>query len=317
MIKNKKKYLFIGFGSIAQKHYKIIKKIDKYSKIYIYNKNKVTSNKISNTIFIRELSNTLIEQIDYVFILSPSNTHKYYLDFFLQFKKIKIFIEKPLSSTYTDREFINKKYSKNINRIFIGYNMRFMDTIYFIKKFIKNKKILNVTVNNINNLKYWRKKIYTKSVTSNKKLGGGIILELSHEFDYLFYLFENLNLLYKKFNKLSNLKINVEDHVSVIFKCKDFDINLNMNMFSYFKERSIKIFLNNETLVCDLNRGNIKIFHKDYKIKKKYKFEYDLKTSYERQFCNFRFNKYIKYNRCKINEGIKVLKLLNKIKILV
>ena len=33
---------------------------------------------------------------------------------------------------------------------------------------------------------------YTKSVSAQKKLGGGVLLELSHELDYLKWIFKNL-----------------------------------------------------------------------------------------------------------------------------
>lgn len=307
-------YLLIGFGSIAQKHYKIIKKNDKNSNIFIYKKNnqKIFYDKNKNYIF--NLNKKLIEKIDYVFILSPSNSHKYYLDIFIKFKHLKIFIEKPLFNQLKDENSFYELYLKNSERIFIGYNMRFMNSIYFIKKYIKNKKIISVKVDTLTNLRFWRKKDYSKSVTAIKRLGGGIILELSHEFDYLLYLFNDLKILYKYFDKKSNLKINVEDQVITFFKSKNFNILLNMNMFSFYNERFIKIFFHNETLICDLNNGSISFFNKNYKIKKKIIYKNDLTNSYHKQFSNFRYGKWKLFDRCKIKDGINVLNLIKEIK---
>ena len=193
-------YLLIGFGSIANKHYKIIKEKDKKSNIYIYKKNKLKILNDKNKKYIFTLSKTIIKNINYVFILSPSSTHKRYLDIFIKFKHLKIFIEKPLFNSSQNSSFY-QLYKRNSERIFIGYNMRFMNSISFIKRYIKNKKIIGVSINAYSNLRFWRKQDYSKSVSANKKLGGGIILELSHEFDYLLYLFNDLKILYKSFDK--------------------------------------------------------------------------------------------------------------------
>lgn len=307
-------YLLIGFGSIAQKHYKIIKEKDKKSNIFIYRKNKQKIFNDKNKKYIFNLNKTLIEKIDYVFILCPSSSHKYYLDIFIKFKHLKIFIEKPLFNSLRNKNSLYELYSKNSERIFIGYNMRFMNSINFIKKYIKNKKIIGVTVNTLTNLRFWRKKDYSKSVTAVKNLGGGIILELSHEIDYILYLFNDLKILYNHFDKKSNLKINVEDQVITFFKSKNFEILLNMNMFSFYNERVIKIFFDNETIVCDLNNGSISFFNKKYKIKKNIIYKNDLTTSYYRQFSNFRYGKWESFDRCEIKDGINVLNLIKEIK---
>ena len=306
-------YLLIGFGSIANKHYKIIKEKDKKSNIYIYKKNKLKILNDKNKKYIFTLSKTFIKNINYVFILSPSSTHKRYLDIFIKFKHLKIFIEKPLFNSSQNSSFY-QLYKRNSERIFIGYNMRFMNSISFIKRYIKNKKIIGVSINAYSNLRFWRKQDYSKSVSANKKLGGGIILELSHEFDYLLYLFNDLKILYKSFDKKSNLKINVEDHVMVFFKSNNFEILLTMHMFSFHNERVIKIFFHNETMVCNLNNGNISFFNKNYKFKKSVIYKNDLSTSYYRQFNNFRYNIWGSFDRCKINDGIKVLNLIKEIK---
>ena len=45
-------------------------------------------------------------------------------------------------------------------------------------------------------LPQWRKKNYKKSYSSNAKLGGGVSLDLSHEIDYIQWIFGNINFLF-------------------------------------------------------------------------------------------------------------------------
>jgi predicted dehydrogenase len=311
--KDKNYYLLIGYGSIAKKHITIIKKNDPASIIYVYIKNKKLINDLKVKKFIFTLDHDFIKKINFVYVLSPSTSHKYYLDFFIKYKHLKIFIEKPLFNRFVNDNFSSSKYFKNSRRIFIGYNMRYMENLKFLKKYIKDKKILSVVVNTTSNLKYWRKTAYNKSVSSSKKLGGGIILELSHEFDYLTYLFGKLNTSFSSFKKASNLDINVEDTINANFQCKNFEIHLYMNMFSFFQERVIKVFLNNETVICDLNEGTTKIFYKNYKLKKINKFPNDLKSSYTKQFISFKDNKNSFFKRCTIKNAFNVMHLIRAI----
>ena len=60
---------------------------------------------------------------------------------------------------------------------------------------------------------------YTKSVSAIKKLGGGVLLELSHDIDYLVWLFGNVKWVNSTIHRQGNLKIDTEDtaHVTLCF----------------------------------------------------------------------------------------------------
>ena len=47
------------------------------------------------------------------------------------------------------------------------------------------------------NLKFicGKEKNYSNTVTSNKNLGGGVLLELSHEIDYLLWIFKKIKIV--------------------------------------------------------------------------------------------------------------------------
>ena len=62
-----------------------------------------------------------------------------------------------------------------------------------LKDYVDSKKlgkIFSVRCEVGQNLMYWRKdRDYRSSVTANRNLGGGVLLELSHELDYLSWIF--------------------------------------------------------------------------------------------------------------------------------
>lgn len=313
MLQNEKtiNYLIVGNGSIANRHVKIIRKFDIKSKIYIYVQSKKKSHKdYKNTSYISLLSEDICQKIDYFYICSPASSHKLYLLKFLKYKKSKIFLEKPLhTSSLTTKDI--KSIIPYQKRIYIGYNMRFMNTIKYLKNLVLSKDIFLIKIDTSNNLKYWRKSNYKKSVTAIKSKGGGIILELSHEIDYLYSIFKSLKIKYSFNSKLSNLNINVEDflHVHLLNKKKT-NIILNMNMFSSLPERTIKVFCNDKVYLFDLIKNKISIYSKHYKLIKILNFKNDLNDSYIRQFKNMRYRQFNEFERCSVNEANNILNIV-------
>ena len=59
-----------------------------------------------------------------------------------------------------------------------------------------------------------KKRNYTK-VYSSKNKGGGVEYDLSHEFDYIKWIFGKFKTVLKFNKKISNLKISSNDHLSV------------------------------------------------------------------------------------------------------
>ena len=81
------------------------------------------------------------------------------------------------------------------NRYYVGYNLRFHPVLIYLKQFLIRKKIFSINVISHSYLPNWRKINYRHSISANKKLGGGVLLELSHELDYLKWIFKNIKIV--------------------------------------------------------------------------------------------------------------------------
>ena len=281
------KILIIVFGSIGQRHYKILRNIDKHFEIFIYSSSK---NKSINRVY--DLNDDTIKKFDYILICNETYLHFKTLNkIYYNNSKTKIFIEKPLGNL----EINTKLKYKNV---FIGYNLRFHPVIQYIKNNIDINKILNINIRCMSDLRNWRSKDYRKSYSASKKLGGGVHFDLSHEIDYLIWLFGKpiKQSIFKK--KLSNLNIDSIDtyNISGILKNKKF-FNLHLNYYSKKNIREIIIISNHELFICDLNKYEIQIFSN--KNNKKLKFKKNINTTYHNQHidilyatnkisCNFR-----------------------------
>ena len=198
----------VGYGSIGNKHYETIKKLNKKIDIYFIRLQNIKKNKLKNVKQVFSIDSALKLKLDCVFICSPSNLHLLHAIQFVK-NKIPTFIEKPLVSSF------NKGNKKNIEvllkiakklkvLVLVGYVLKHSPTYKKLEKIIKQNsfgKILNVNVICNSNLKKWRNLDYQKTVSSSKFLGGGVINELSHEIDYINSLFGKISSIYSNISK--------------------------------------------------------------------------------------------------------------------
>ena len=221
----KKKVLIIGYGSIGRKHAQLLKRFKNVGDIFIFSNQKDLGFKK-----IKKLSEVKKIQPDYIIISSRTSEHYKNLLFIERNLKNKIIlVEKPLFHKF-------KKLNIKNNKVFIGYNLRFHPVLKYIKKYIRNKKIIFVNIKCSSRLPSWRKNIdYINSNSAKKSFGGGALLELSHEIDYLQWIFKEIKKIYlSKIDKVSNLKIDTEDQVNIIGKTLKTNFNMDLNFFSYF-----------------------------------------------------------------------------------
>ncbi len=250
-----KKILIIGQGSAGQNHFGALKSINKKAQIIL----------TSSRNFMKTFKNKNYEKLrklnpDLFVVCSPATTHFKFIKLIeSHFTKKNILIEKPL---FSKRE----KTLKNLkNNYFVGYNLRFHPILQFLKDYIKGKKFFFIRVICSSFLPKWRnKKKYSNTVSANKRFGGGVKLELSHEMDYLRWIFGKIKIINSFNKKISNLKINVDDVLCLhgIIKNKIF-LNLDLNFFSRIDIRKIFIDGNDFSLQADLLSNKIKIIEKN------------------------------------------------------
>jgi predicted dehydrogenase len=293
--------VIIGFGSIGKKHFKILKENKKIKNIFILSENYSGTNKIKNL-------NALIKyNIDYFVIANETFKHNKIFNFIEKYFKNKtVLIEKPLFEK-------NYNYKKKLfNKYYIGYNLRFHPIILKIKKLIRNKKIFNVDIKCNSFLPDWRpNRSYKKIYSSYKKKGGGVLLDLSHEFDYLFFLFGKFNNLISIVKKISNLKIDCEDYAIINGKT-ELGINflVNLNFFSKFLVRELVINGIDLNIKADLINNVLTYYIRNKKITKLYSINKDY--TYRAMHNNI-INKDFK-NHCKFDDAQFILKKIDSVK---
>ncbi|EID4796344.1 Gfo/Idh/MocA family oxidoreductase [Campylobacter sp. IFREMER_LSEM_CL908] len=244
------KALIIGFGSIGKKHYLALKHLGYEVSVVSrsYKKNDLQC--------FKSLQEVKLEEIDLFVIATITINHYETLESID--KKIKgktILIEKPLFEKYREFNSINGNY------IYVAYLLRFHPLVEKIKTIIqKDQYIYFVEFNCSSYLPNWRICDYTQNYSAKKELGGGVLLDLSHELDLAYYFFEKLKLLYAQNLKISELEINSDDFAFLSLKSKKELIHIKLDYFSKFTKREIVLHSRDKTYKADLVNNKLYIF---------------------------------------------------------
>ena len=301
-----KKVLLVGYGSIGKRHAKNL--MDFGIKLYILTKYPDNL----DAIFLRDLEEIKDVNIDFCIIATPTARHLDALERCLTLSNIprKILIEKPLECSYLRGKKIKDITKKYGIDIFIAYNIRFLKIFNVIKKFIKEQKdtirIIDVVAGQ--DLREWRPyKDYTESYSAHRDQGGGVDLDLSHEIDYVLWLFgDNFKnkIIFK--NRISKLKIDSPDIFKLILDYSTFIVDITLDYIRKPKERYIKILCEgSKNLYYNFVTNILKIGDKQIVISD------DSNQSYKEMLNTLLgINDKNENIFCSVDEGLNILKIL-------
>jgi predicted dehydrogenase len=136
-----------------------------------------------------------------------------------------VFIEKPLSDSLDGVEELSREAANRSLTAQVGYNLRFHPPIQKLKQLVDEAavgKILWAHVEAGSYLPDWRPwQDYRKSYTARRELGGGILLDGSHEIDYVTWLFGAPQEVACMAGRVSQLDVNVEDCATILLRFPD------------------------------------------------------------------------------------------------
>jgi len=264
------KVLVVGYGSIGKRHVINLSQLACIDEIIIYTKVKedFDTKYEKRTVFIDAAIMDLHAvagqyKIDFAIIANETYRH---IDsaIILAEQGIHLFIEKPLSHNYERIDLLKEIVRKRCLKIFIAYNLRFLPAMQFLENQISSKIIGNLCFAQVEAGQYlpaWRPLCdYRKSYSAHNEKGGGVALDLSHEIDYMRYLFGGPVSWKIMKSKVSGLEINSEDlFEGIYYHSSGFLCSVHADYIRHNKKRGINIVGSNGTLECDFIKKYIKI----------------------------------------------------------
>ena len=211
-----KRILIVGSGSAGSRHLRLARTLFPNSEIKVLrHRSQSDIPEFSNGCFstIEEV-NQFAPQI--AVIANPSTFHTQ-IAHELALGKVHLLIEKPLSSAVEGVAELIKVCRENNLVLMVGYNLRFAPSLQFFRGLLSKEVIgdlLSVRCEVGQYLPSWRTETdYRQGVSARKELGGGALLELSHEIDYLRWVFGEVDWVRATLSQQSKLEIDVEDSV--------------------------------------------------------------------------------------------------------
>ena len=212
--------LVVGLGSIGSRHVRLARELAPSVQIVVLrHRAGQDTQDIGADHCVTKIGEALKFRPQAAVIANPATHH---LEVALQLAKagVHLLIEKPISSsTQGVTELIEVCRAQGVI-LMIGYNMRFLPSLQRFRELLVEKRVgrvLSVRAEVGQYLPSWRPgSDYRQNVSAKSVLGGGVLLELSHEIDYLRWLFGEVEWVTAIQLTQSYLEIYVEDTAHLI-----------------------------------------------------------------------------------------------------
>jgi len=256
------KVLICGLGSIGLRHAKILSKHLNHE-VYAY---RSSERRIEHGLNIREIfSWDEVEDLrpDVAFITNPTSLH---VETALRCASLgtHLLIEKPLSHSLDNIDLLESLCSEKGLTCYVAYCLRFHPVIKKMREIIVGKKIYHARIVCSSFLPAWRAEgDYRKSYSVSSREGGGVLLDLSHEFDYVQYLFEEIIEMTGAYGRASELTVDAEDYADILITtAASIPVNIHLNFNSLLNERTIKVDFEDGYAKGDLIENKVDVFYR-------------------------------------------------------
>ena len=245
------KALVVGYGSIGQRHARILKELD--CMVSVVSRRSI--------LFSPHYANTLDAlrdwQPDYVVVADRTVEHRPTIETLVQHGfQGRVLVEKPLYDKYyafPPHEFSN---------VAVGYNLRCHPLLRKLKRFLdKATTIISAYIYVGSYLPDWRQnRDYRESYSAKKNEGGGVLRDLSHELDYALWLFGPWRRITAMGGHLSPLEIDSDDAYCLLMETPRCPmVSIHMNYFDKTIRREISVNTDQHTAIVDLIGNKIEI----------------------------------------------------------
>lgn len=255
------KVCFVGVGSIAKRHIRNLSEIcnEKGIKLQIDAFRRFHSVKADNLQQISCIYSSIEDlpaDYDVIFLTNPT---EYHADMLLKLHDHAkhFFIEKPVASLNTVDILKEIPYSED-SVYYVACPLRYTNVIQYLKQEINIETVNSVRCISSSYLPDWRPgQDYRATYSAHKDMGGGVAIDLIHEWDYITYLFGMPSSVKSFSGKVSNLEIDSDDYAIYIAKYDNMIAELHLDYFGRKSLRTVEIYMDEDTVVADLITGTI------------------------------------------------------------
>lgn len=253
------KALFVGLGSIGMRHLKNLSAVCENRGIPL----EVTALRSGDTPLPEDVAPLVQSQVralpdggfDLAFITGPTSLHALTLGQ-LKGRAEAFFIEKPIfDHPNYDLELLGLSESQ---KAYVAAPMRWTALFMALKKRLPALQVYSARAICSSYLPDWRKGVDYRQIYSAKKaMGGGVSLDLIHEWDYLYDLFGPPLQSCGLRGQVSHLEIDSDDISVYIARWQGLLGELHLDYFGRGYTRKLELLCQNGTLTADFGAGTL------------------------------------------------------------
>lgn len=247
--------LIAGLGSIGLRHLNNLLQLGEKDILLLRTRNEPVKEAPDLPVFTN-LQDALNQKPDAVIVSNPTSHH---MEVAVQAAKAgcHLFLEKPLSHTWENvNELLAAAKEKGLIGM-VGFDMHFDPGLQKVRQLIKDGTIGHITAIQAQVGQYlpdWHPwEDYRKGVSAQVKTGGGVILDLIHEIDYVTWLMGKAKEVVSMNGHVSSLEIETEDTASILIRFQNNAIGtINLDYIQRTLSRSCRIIGEGGTITWDL-----------------------------------------------------------------
>lgn len=225
------KILFLGLGSIGLRHAGLIRNLFPDHTLFAM-RTRAASAGIPGT---REASDLAMENlgirevrdwveagqlgIEAAFITNPTHMH---VPTALECARRgwHLFIEKPIGTTMSGVKELQAAVRERGLTAYVAYDLRFHPVVEALRNMIRGSRVVEAEVVCTSWMPAWRPgRDHLATYSARADMGGGVLLDLSHEIDYAAYLFGNLDRLRGRMGRRAEVTLDAEDFAELETEC--------------------------------------------------------------------------------------------------
>ncbi len=253
--------LFAGLGSIGQRRFRNLAEIlSEQGEAFRMDAVRGTSRMLPNEIgeqLHRQYSSPeeVSEEYDLLFITNPTSLHYETLRC-LGNKAKRIFIEKPVfHHSAVDLSPLGLDDRKVY---YVASPLRYTKIVRFLREYLEGRRVLGVRALCSSYLPDWRPgQDYRMTYSAHREQGGGVAIDLIHEWDYLVHLFGFPRRTVGYAGHVSPLDIDSDDLAVYIGQYDDKLVSVHLDYISRKARRVLEIYMDDDVLTADFITGRI------------------------------------------------------------
>jgi predicted dehydrogenase len=260
--------LIVGLGSIGRRHLANLRTLRPDAHITVwrqYGQRSVPDDVLAlSDCVVTRLEDALEERPEAAILANPATLHCE-TGVALSNEGIHLFVEKPISHALESARTLVDSCRKQNLVLAVGYTFRFYRPLQIMQRALHDNHIGAAWIFRAEACRYlpeWRAGTdYRQNVSARSELGGGVLLELSHEIDYARWLMGEIRSVSAQVERVGDLEIDVEDAATLLLTFGSGSIGtIHLNMIERPALRGCRIAGALGTLTWDAGSHSVRQF---------------------------------------------------------